>query len=358
MLERSATTDALTGLPNRVVLEDRLRETLRSGQGGAIAFLDLDRFKEVNDRHGHRFGDALLIEVGRRLRDVVDRAAGATVARVGGDEFVVLLPATAIDAAEAVVRSILVAIASPHRIGDTEVTIGLSAGLAPIAMTAERTLRAADVAMYAAKQDRSQLRVYTTELAAERRAAAEQIQALRRRNAELVDEARTDALTGLPNRRRYDEDFAAIDRAAAIGFTAFSVIVIDIDYFGRFNHSDGGQDSGDRTLRLAAEAFAEAIREDDIVYRRGGEEFVVLLPDAALDEARQVAMRIAATLHRHDLPHPNQERVTASIGVAAFDPTSHVSSADVVTAADNAMRRAKDGGRDRIVVYRDSSPQP
>ena len=191
---------------------------------------------------------------------MVDRAAGATVARVGGDEFVVLLPATAIDAAEAVVRSILVAIASPHRIGDTEVTIGLSAGLAPIAMTAERTLRAADVAMYAAKQDRSQLRVYTTELAAERRAAAEQIQALRRRNAELVDEARTDALTGLPNRRRYDEDFAAIDRAAAIGFTAFSVIVIDIDYFGRFNHSDGGQDSGDRTLRLAAEAFAEAIR--------------------------------------------------------------------------------------------------
>ena len=69
-------------------------------------------------------------------------------------------------------------------------------------------------------------------------------------------------------------------------------------------------------------------------------------------------MRIAATLHRHDLPHPNQERVTASIGVAAFDPTSHVGSAGVVTAADNAMRRAKDGGRDRIVVYRDSSPQP
>jgi diguanylate cyclase (GGDEF)-like protein len=128
------------------------------------------------------------------------------------------------------------------------------------------------------------------------------------------------------------------------------VIVIDIDHFGRFNHSDGGQDSGDMTLRLAAGAFAEAIREDDIVYRRGGEEFVVLLPDATLDEARQVAVRIAATLHRHGLPHPDQERVTASIGVAAFDPAAQVSSADVITAADTAMRRAKDEGRDRIVI--------
>jgi len=128
--------------------------------------------------------------------------------------------------------------------------------------------------------------------------------------------------------------------------------VIDIDHFGRFNRSEGGQESGDETLRRAAQAFPEAVREGDVVYRRGGEEFVVLLPDADLENACGVADRISATLRRHRIPHPDQAVVTASLGVASFDPAVHECSGAVVDAADGAMRRAKAGGRDRIVVAR------
>jgi len=350
-LERSATTDSLTGLPNRVVLLDRLREMLRSGHPGSVVLLDLNRFKEINDRYGHQLGDAVLIEIGRRVHGVVE-TTGGTVARIGGDEFVVLLPETTTEAAEALTEAIHEALAQPHRIGATDVTVAFSAGIAPLMGTVERTLRAADVAMYASKEAGSPMRVYTPDLTAERRAAAQELEALRRRNEELLGEARTDPLTNLPNRRRYDEDFAAVDRATANGLASFSVIVIDIDHFGRFNRSEGGQESGDETLRRAAQAFSEAVREGDVVYRRGGEEFVVLLPDADLENACGVADRISATLRRHRIPHPDQAVVTASLGVASFDPAVHECSGAVVDAADGAMRRAKAGGRDRIVVAR------
>ena len=93
-LRRLALYDALTMLPNRVLLKDRMAQALniakRSGEPVTLAILDLDRFKEVNDTLGHHVGDALLVDVARRLSECM--RDGDTVARLGGDEFAILLP--------------------------------------------------------------------------------------------------------------------------------------------------------------------------------------------------------------------------------------------------------------------------
>lgn len=156
-LRSLALTDALTGLPNRRGLAQQLDLLLPQAAPGhllALYLLDLDGFKEVNDRHGHEVGDLLLAAVAERLRGQLRE--GDTAARLGGDEFVVLadqLPDVA--AAEAVGRGLLQAFAAPLLAGGIECRIGLTVGfvLAPLDGNDVRTLmRAADAAMYAGKQ--------------------------------------------------------------------------------------------------------------------------------------------------------------------------------------------------------------
>ena len=99
--------DMLTGLPNRRLLSDRLQQSMlgskRSGGYGALMFLDLDHFKPLNDTHGHVVGDLLLIEVANRLRRCVRE--GDTVARFGGDEFVVMLSGLSMSRAESLAQA-------------------------------------------------------------------------------------------------------------------------------------------------------------------------------------------------------------------------------------------------------------
>lgn len=166
--------DALTGLPNRRLLLDRLEHRLavgeRSTHWGALLFLDLDRFKEVNDRLGHEMGDLLLVEVARRLRAILRE--GDTVARLGGDEFVVLLDEIGEDRDEALLHTATIAekiveeLGHPHRLGDHAVTCTSSVGVAlfhgPEA-SPERVLRRADAAMYRAKSAGKNQIVYDDE---------------------------------------------------------------------------------------------------------------------------------------------------------------------------------------------------
>jgi diguanylate cyclase (GGDEF)-like protein len=151
--------DNLTRLPNRALLMDRLRHTLaranREQSTVALLFVDLDRFKQVNDTLGHGVGDALLVETGRRLRAAVRSAD--TAARIGGDEFVVLLDAGSYEVAEVteVAERILASLSEPFLIDGREVRATASVGIALShrgADTAEDLLRHADVAMYRAKK--------------------------------------------------------------------------------------------------------------------------------------------------------------------------------------------------------------
>ena len=152
-LRYQAGHDPLTGLPNRALLAERITTLLgeATGRGLAVVFLDLDGFKSVNDNHGHLSGDELLVGVSRRLQSVV--RIGDTVARIGGDEFVLVLPGIAEQALAPLVHRIEEAMCRPFRLRAGTVTISSSTGtaVAPPNRTAEQLLAEADQAMYRAK---------------------------------------------------------------------------------------------------------------------------------------------------------------------------------------------------------------
>lgn len=187
-LEHQAVHDALTSLPNRLLLQDRLSQAVlagrRDGTPVALIVMDLDRFKEVNDTLGHHHGDLLLHEVGVRVTRVLREED--TAARLGGDEFAILLPRASADDASAIAERVLQALRQPFTVDSHPVEIGASIGIAVFpdhGADAGTLLRRADVAMYVAKRTQSELTVYATEhdqhspdrlaLAAELRAAIE-----------------------------------------------------------------------------------------------------------------------------------------------------------------------------------------
>ena len=157
-LSQLAYHDGLTGLPNRLRLEDRLQQAIaqasRRHEPLDLLFIDLDRFKPINDSHGHAVGDQVLCEVARRLQTQL--RASDLVARLGGDEFVVLLTTLAThEDCLAVADKLMLALAEPMQIGALTLQVGASMGVArypEMGNTAAELLRSADAAMYQAKQ--------------------------------------------------------------------------------------------------------------------------------------------------------------------------------------------------------------
>jgi diguanylate cyclase len=159
---RQAVTDELTGLPNRRQFYARLTAAVEQGpQPLAVAMVDLDRFKELNDTLGHHAGDLLLAQLGPRLREVVGDAG--FVARLGGDEFALLLPGAGLARASEIGRKVGAALQQPFVIDGLEVVMDASVGAALCPQhgrEAEGLLQRADVAMYQAKQARTGFQVY------------------------------------------------------------------------------------------------------------------------------------------------------------------------------------------------------
>jgi diguanylate cyclase (GGDEF)-like protein len=197
--------DALTDLPNRVVLMDRLESTLarlrRGGQGAAVLSLDLDRFKSVNDSLGHAVGDQLLQAVAERLLGCVE--PGQTVARFGGDEFIILLNGRPADA-EALARRVGEVIGRPYQIEGREIVIATSIGISvgPADGTdPHQLLKNADLALYRAKSDgRGTHRFFEpamdTELQARRSLELDLRQALAREELDIHYQPIVDLRTG------------------------------------------------------------------------------------------------------------------------------------------------------------------
>lgn len=155
---RLAHFDSVTGLPNRVLFQDRLQQDIeiakRSSYSLALMFLDLDRFKEVNDTLGHDAGDALLKEAARRLLECV--RVSDTVARLGGDEFTIILNnSSSLTSVEHVAQQVLSRLSRPFELGDEIVYVSASVGITMFPQDAEEAevlLKNADQAMYAAKE--------------------------------------------------------------------------------------------------------------------------------------------------------------------------------------------------------------
>jgi diguanylate cyclase (GGDEF)-like protein len=152
LLRWQATHDTLTGLPNRVLFHDELATALVAPGPLTVLVIDLDDFKMVNDTLGHAVGDALLVQVGHRLRSAV--RPGDLVARLGGDEFAVLLPGTDVDGGEQVAARILAALVVPVQAQGHPLMAVASVGVAEwnTRDDLEALLRHADLAMYAAKR--------------------------------------------------------------------------------------------------------------------------------------------------------------------------------------------------------------
>jgi diguanylate cyclase (GGDEF)-like protein len=158
-LRHMAQHDSLTGLPNRVLFSDRVQHELayakRHGERFAMIFFDLDKFKSINDNHGHAVGDMLLRQAAERLQKAV--RASDTVSRIGGDEFVVLMgELAAANAALALAEKIRQAVRHPYSIDGRELTISCSVGVAIYPDDGDNEValfKSADEAMYRAKED-------------------------------------------------------------------------------------------------------------------------------------------------------------------------------------------------------------
>jgi diguanylate cyclase (GGDEF)-like protein len=175
-------------------------------------------------------------------------------------------------------------------------------------------------------------------------------------NAELLALSSTDRLTGLPNRRAYDTRLIELWQLSLERKQPISAVMVDVDHFKRLNDSHG-HPYGDRVLQRVGSLLQQALRaEDDFVARFGGEEFIVLLPDADPETALKVAERIRTLVQvagspalQRDSFTPTQEVwATVSCGVATSYPTASLDPHRLIAEADSAMYRAKQQGRNRV----------
>jgi diguanylate cyclase (GGDEF)-like protein/PAS domain S-box-containing protein len=167
--------------------------------------------------------------------------------------------------------------------------------------------------------------------------------------------ATTDGLTGLLNRRAFDQSLDNEVARSIRSQTPLSLLIIDIDRFKAFNDLYG-HPAGDECLRVVSRCLSETVkRPSDIVARYGGEEFVAILPDTDEDGAFVIADAFREALKAHKLEHANSEKgiVTASVGIATFAANARGRRAsELVTRADEALYGAKEAGRDRVNGWR------
>lgn len=177
---------------------------------------------------------------------------------------------------------------------------------------------------------------------------------LQQYRTELARLACTDPLTQLRNRLVLDDDLATLHAQSRRYGRSYCVAMCDIDWFKPYNDTFGHQ-AGDDALRQVSAVLSGQVRETDTVYRFGGEEFLVALPDQASDAAAVAAERMRASVEDLGLPHGSTEFgvVTVSVGIAQVEPDRDRSAEDVLRRADAALYRAKAAGRNRVVQAED-----
>ncbi len=165
----------------------------------------------------------------------------------------------------------------------------------------------------------------------------------------------TDLLTSLPNRRYLEVRLAEELNRSKRYYYPMSFLMIDIDDFKSYNDLNGHQ-AGDLALQISARCLKATLRSADVAARYGGEEFCILLPQTPVHEAKVIAERIRQRMASTNYPHGNTQTlgsVTISIGVSTF--TKEIDTAErIISAADSALYKAKDKGKNRIEVYQDN----
>ncbi len=307
--------DFLAELASRV----QTRSLEDSSAKGSIALVDLDYLTEINERRGLQIGDQVIVEFVTRLRLV---APEATIARIGGDDFVLMFKDRPPTEVAELLLGARCAARGPMATDAGQIDVTFSGGVTAMGADPDQAMGRAFRALFQAKDSgRDQVRVYdeaTVSFAEGRRALLARIDQLQRLVEKMSAEARTDSLTGLPNRRRMDEETQRADRIRARRPRTDSILFLDLDRFGMLNKWRG-QEAGDDALREVGAVLGSTCRPEDRPFRRGGEEFVVLLPDTPEWAAGVVGERIRAAVRDLAVPHgglPDTPMLTATVVVA------------------------------------------
>jgi len=366
--------DMITGLINRRAFEKMLREALRdmlAGEARGLVIIDADYFRQVNHQYGHQVGDSLLAAGASAL------SAGASpedrIARIGGDEFALLLSRYDTQTLLSDAATLLRRFAAPITLPGVEVPLSLggSAGLAFLHphLTETKLIQQAESAMFEAKLA-GRGRLLPFEFMTDTRCDAGDVDLQRFNEAtqnfserlvqmvndmgrRLVEGARRqalqDALTGAHNRRYFDERLAReLAQAQALG-RSLSLAFIDIDNFHDINATYGWA-SGDAVLRGFATVAGKNIRLVDWLARYGGEEFCIVLPDTGPGADAEVAERVRAAVaqHRFLATDERQVPVTISVGVATLTHSTGTA-LELAVRAGQACLQAKASGKNRVV---------
>lgn len=206
-------------------------------------------------------------------------------------------------------------------------------------------------------QARQRMVEATMAVATQNQQQAQRLEDLQRQNTELEAQAATDGLTGLPNRRTFDESLAreCSRRGRGTVAAALGIVMIDIDHFKNVNDTYGHA-FGDEVLVAVARAMEAVVRNDETIHRYGGEEFVLLAPSCDPAGLEVVGERLRSTVEDLELSHDGEPvPVTISVGAAcATDAVDERDGGLLVQKADGLLYRAKKGGRNRVEVSRDT----
>ncbi len=371
-----ALVDPLTGVGTRARGLRTLERAVRPEATGCLLVVDLDGFGWLNESFGYAEGDRILVEVAQRLLRAVP--PHATVARIDGDQFLVVSPSTPLAGSIELAKVMMSALASPMHIAGTRV-VTVSIGVAGLeGRHADEALTHAQAALAVAKEQGGQQVVVNGPVmhtygrrdgdvhdavadaqqahidAAQAQAAA----ALAKSEADLAHhEARTCPTTGLPNIRAFTETAEALQSRARQTGSSVAVLFVDLDQFGLINKTSSWEE-GTRTLVTVAQVLASQCRGDDQAFRYGGDEFVVLQPGTDRAGALAAAERLRAAVEAAAIPHngdPEFPIVTLSVGVAAGGgPQLEI--AELVNRADRLSQLAKSTGRNRVLPEAEPTP--
>jgi len=312
-LEHQANHDALTGLPNRALLSDRMAQAVTFSQRFKhslwLVFIDLDNFKLINDNLGHQFGDELLCAIAGRLCACANE--GDTVARLGGDEFVLLLPVANQRPMASILQLVQEAVAAPVTLGQHTVTITCSIGISVYPADGsepEQLLKHADIALYRAKEaGRNQAQFYEAAMharVAERALIESELRhALARGQLSLVYQPKldlhSDAVTGMEALVRWQHPtLGNVSPARFIGVAEETGLIVAI---GRWvlrtacAQAKAWQDAGLPPLRVAVNLSARQFRDQSLLA-----EVRAALDDHGL-EAQYLELELTESLMMHNV---------------------------------------------------------
>jgi diguanylate cyclase (GGDEF)-like protein len=177
------------------------------------------------------------------------------------------------------------------------------------------------------------------------------------RMQELALQASQDPLTGLKNRRRFEEELRAELARSHRYRVAGALLMLDLDHFKQVNDTLG-HPAGDRVLAEIASVLRTRARETDVLARIGGDEFAIVLPRCELVEAEEVSDEVIAAIRERMSAEPEVPSITASVGIAVFGVGERLSYETVLDRADAALYAAKGLGRDRMKTFDESTPEP